>query len=98
MKSLAAFVGFILLGTATSAHKLAESEAPLFLNDGVQTVHRVGNILEDKCVYEKDNSIYNLNTLKDTTKNYQVGLKGIDDNFKNYMIVFNMCEDLVNPS
>ena len=39
MKSLAAFVGFILLGTVTTAHKLADSEAPLFLNDGVQTAH-----------------------------------------------------------
>jgi hypothetical protein len=99
MKSIALF-GFILLGTVC-AHRLHDSETALFLNEHgetVQSVQSVGNILEDSCIYEIDGSIYNLNGLKDTKKNYEVPISGLDESFNTFKVVFNMCKELENAT
>jgi hypothetical protein len=40
----------------------------------VQKVQGLENIDEAVCVFEADNSIYNLIPIKDNEKNYEVGL------------------------
>jgi hypothetical protein len=75
MKSLA-LLGFILLGSV-SAHRLADSETLFLTEEDLQTVQKVQgleNIDEAVCVFEADNSIYNLIPIKDNEKNYEVGL------------------------
>ncbi len=95
MKALA-LLGFIFLGTVTTAHRLADPET-LFLAEGHhETVQSVGNIIEDNCLYEVDNSIYNLIKLKDDTKDYEVGLNGLEESFNTFSVVFNMCRELKN--
>ena len=59
----------------TTAHRLADPEG-LFLShpNTVKSVGNVGNIIEDSCVIEVDNSIYNLIKIKDDKKDYEVDL------------------------
>jgi hypothetical protein len=78
MKSLA-LLGFILLGSV-SAHRLADSETLFLSEEDLQTVQRVqglGRIDEAVCVFEAEDSIYNLIQIKDNEKNYEAGLEGL---------------------
>ena len=97
MKSLA-LLGFILLGSV-SAHRLADSETLFLTEEDLQTVQKVQgleNIDEAVCVFEADDSIYNLIPLKDNENNYEVGLYGLES-FNTFSVVFNLCRFLVKP-
>jgi hypothetical protein len=98
MKSLA-LLGFILLGSV-SAHSLADSETLFLSEEDLQTVQRVqglGRIDEAVCVFEAEDSIYNLIQIKDNEKNYEVGLEGLEESLNTFSVVFNLCRNLVKP-
>ena len=98
MKSLALF-GFIVLGAVT-AHRLADSEAPLFLNDedivNVKNAKGMGRIDESLCVFEADQSIYNLNNLRGKDSDYVVDLIDGESSINQFKVVFNFCNDIVD--
>lgn len=98
MKSLA-LLGFILMGSV-SAHRLADSETLFLTEKDLQTVQKVQgleNIDEALCVFEADDSIYNLIPLKDNENNYEVGLEGLEESLNTFSVVFNLCRYLVKP-